>query len=337
MSSIYLLDCTLRDGGYVNNWTFGAEAILQIKTGLERAGVDIIELGFVRDEAANQARSVFSSGRDLYSRFGQAPQKAVYSAMIEASEPADCYPVSSLGTPDESGIDLIRVCIWKRLAKEHLSYCRAVGALGYRISVQPTAVGQYSLAEFTELLKRANEWRPYSFYVVDTWGTQSPSQICRYLECAERYLGDDVKIGYHGHNNKMQALSCVQAALDMNLSHDLYIDASVMGMGRGAGNLQTEVVMDYLNERANKRYQPLEATALYMRYLRQFYEKNPWGYSLYHYLSAQYNCSQDFATYFKEQSYSEAEFKLFLDSLQPSEKIVFRAEFVEARRNQLGF
>ena len=95
--------------------------------------------------------------------------------------------------------------------------------------------------------------------------------------------------------------------------------------------------MDYLNERANKRYQPLEATALYMRYLRQFYEKSPWGYSLYHYLSAQYNCSQDFATYFKEQSYSEAEFKLFLDSLQPSEKIVFRADFVEARRNQLGF
>lgn len=65
MSKIYLLDCTLRDGGYVNNWEFGYEAIAQIKTGLEDSGIDIIEIGFFRNEPWNHDRSVFGGAEDI--------------------------------------------------------------------------------------------------------------------------------------------------------------------------------------------------------------------------------------------------------------------------------
>lgn len=336
MADVYLLDCTLRDGGYVNNWAFGADGIQGIKAGLEQAGADIIELGFIRDEEVNLDRSVFAGGADLRSRFGIGSRKAVYSAMIEPREPYQSYPLAQLGTPQDSGIDLIRICTWKRLTKEHLAYCRRAADMGYQISIQPTAVGQYDLAEFSDLLKQANELRPYAFYIVDTWGTQSSSQICRYLERAEAILEQGIKIGYHGHNNKMQALSCAQAAVSMGLSHDLCIDASIMGMGRGAGNLQLEVIMDYLNEAAGKHYASQSIVPLYTQYLRKFFEKTPWGYSSYHFLSAQENCSQDFATYFKEKNYGEENFLLFLNSLKPEEKIVFRAGFVEDRRKELG-
>ena len=336
MGNIYLLDCTLRDGGYVNNWAFGRDAIQCVKAGLEQAGADIIELGFIRNEAANPDRSVFSDGADIRRRFHGTNRKAVYSAMIEPKEPEQCYPVKLLGTPLESGIDLIRICTWKRLTKEHLAYCRAAADMGYRVSIQPTAVGQYNLEEFTQLLKQAGEIHPFSFYIVDTWGTQSPVQICRYLELAERYLDRDVKIGYHGHNNKMQALSCAQAAIGMGLSHDLCIDASIMGMGRGAGNLQMEVIMDYLNETDDGKYDPIVLVDLYTNYLQKFFAAAPWGYSLYHYLGAQYNCSQDFATYFKEKNYGEGIYHKFLDSLSAAEKIVFRAAFVETRLKELG-
>lgn len=337
MAKIHLLDCTLRDGGYVNNWIFGAEAMAQIQAGLEDAGVDIIELGFIRDEAIHPQRSVFNSAEDLHTRISPKRGNAIYSAMIEGTEPETCFPVERLKTPAESGIDLIRVCTWKRLMAEHLSYCQSIQEQGYLVSIQPTAVEQYNKGEFTELLKRTNDVKPYSLYVVDTWGTQSPMQICRYLELAERYLDRTIKIGYHGHNNKMQALSCAQAALNMNLSHDLCIDASIMGMGRGVGNLQTEIIMDYLNEAYGKTYDARKIVALFQHYLREIYAKSPWGYSMYHYLSAQYSCPQDFATYFREKEYGLDQFQLFLDNLQPSEKIVFRKEFVEARCKQLGF
>lgn len=336
MANIHLLDCTLRDGGYVNDWAFGTQAIHNIKEGLEQAGVDIIELGFIRDEPIDPDRAVFAHADDLHSRIAKTGRTAIYSAMIEGTDPEGCYPVGLLGTPEKSGIDLIRVCTWKRLMKEHLAYCREIAEHGYLISVQPTAVEQYSLDEFTELLKRANEIQPYSFYVVDTWGTQSSLQICRYLELADRYLDPNVKLGYHGHNNKMQALSCVQAALSMGLSHDLCVDASIMGMGRGVGNLQTEVVMDHLNEAQGRHYDKLKIIELFCRYLKDIYSRTPWGYSIYHFLSAQYSCPQDFATYFKEKNYGEENFLLFLNSLKPEEKIVFRAGFVEDRRKELG-
>lgn len=336
MQNIYLLDCTLRDGGYVNNWLFGADAIENIKDGLEQAGADIIELGFIREEAVNTQRSVFASAEDLYTRVFKKDRKVIYSAMIEGTDPETCYPVEYLKTPAESGIELIRVCTWKRLMKEHLSYCRSIAERGYLVSIQPTAVEQYNKEEFIELLKQANDVQPYSLYVVDTWGTQSSIQICRYLELADHYLDRAIKIGYHGHNNKMQALSCVQAALRMDLSHDFCIDASIMGMGRGVGNLQTEIVMDYLNEAYGKKYDNRKIVDLFHLYLNNVYAQTPWGYSMYHYLSAQYSCPQDFATYFRDKGYGIDQFQVFLDSLQPDEKIVFRADFVEKRRKQLG-
>lgn len=336
MNNIYLLDCTLRDGGYVNNWKFGAEAIREMKEGLERAGADIIELGFFRNEPVNKERSVFSDWKDTRERFFSRKKNAIYSAMIEGADVENLYPIAHLGCPQQSGIDLVRVCTWKRLTKEHLAYCHEIGKRGYIVSVQPTAVEQYNHEEFTDLLKRVNELHPYSIYVVDTWGSQSYKQVCTYLELAERYLDTDIKIGYHGHNNKMQALSCVQAAMNMGICHDLCFDVSIMGMGRGVGNLQTEILMDYLNETYGTNYDSLEMVNLFAKYLRNFYESNPWGYSLYHYLSAQYSCPQDFATYFRGKGYGEDIFHQFLKKLSPNDKVVFRASIVEEYLAKMG-
>ena len=222
-----------------------------------------------------------------------------------------------------------------RALEEHLEYCRKISEQGYQVSIQPTAVEQYSPQEFTELLKRSNEVKPYAVYVVDTWGTQSSFEICRYAELAEKYLDPGIKIGYHGHNNKMQALSCAEALLKMGLSHDVCLDATIMGMGRGVGNLQTEVIMEHLNENYGKHYDCLKMVQLYERWLKRFYEAAPWGYSMYHYLSALYSCPQDFATYFRQNNISVTVFQEFLEGLKPGEKIVFRREFVEKRLKEM--
>ena len=65
MRHIYLLDCTLRDGGYVNNWEFGKECIQKFPIELCEANIDILELGFIRNEAVNHDRTVFTSADDL--------------------------------------------------------------------------------------------------------------------------------------------------------------------------------------------------------------------------------------------------------------------------------
>lgn len=86
MSKIYLLDCTLRDGGYVNNWEFGYEAIAQIKTGLEDSGIDIIEIGFFRNEPWNHDRSVFGGAEDISQVMKQRKANVSSTIMIIKGE-----------------------------------------------------------------------------------------------------------------------------------------------------------------------------------------------------------------------------------------------------------
>ena len=333
MSKISILDCTLRDGGYVNNWNYGEDTIKGVITGLEEAGINILELGFMRNEAPNRDRTAFATIEDVNKLIPNKKKGVIYSAMIEAFNP---YDLSILSPYVETGVDIIRVCVWKAPIKEHLKYCKEVQSKGYTISVQPSRVEQYNKEEFTDLVKRSNDLHPYAFYIVDTWGTQSSVQIASYAEIAAKYLDKDIKIGYHGHNNRMQALACAQTFLDMNLDHELCIDASVRGMGRGAGNLCTEIIMDYLNEVFATNYDCKKVVEVYNKYIRQFYEKEPWGYSLYYYLSSIYGVNPNFPTYFRNQNYTEEVFEEFLKSLVGREKVVFSKDFVEERLSMLN-
>ena len=332
MGSISVLDCTLRDGGYVNNWSFGQEAICGVIGGLEEAGVNILELGFLRNEPFNKDRTAFSSIEDVNRLIVEKKPNVIYSAMIEAFNP---YDLDILSPKVPNGVDIIRVCIWKRLMKEHFEYCEQVKRKGYPISIQPSRVEQYNKDEFLELLKRTNDIHPFSFYIVDTWGTQSSSHIQWYAELAEKHLDSDIRIGYHGHNNKMQALSCAEKFLTMGLTHDLCVDASLRGMGRGAGNLCTEVIMDYLNEIHGKNYNVFKAVDTYRDYVDPIYKEHPWGYSLYYYLASAIGVNPNFPTYFSENNYSIESFERFLDSLSEQEKIVFSPTFVESRLNEM--
>lgn len=333
MSKISILDCTLRDGGYVNNWDFREDAIKGIIHGLENAKVNILELGFLRNEPFNKDRTAFSLIEDANRLIPVKQKGIIYSAMIEAFNP---YDLSRLSEKTPNGIDIIRVCIWKAPMKDHLVYCKEVQSKGYTISIQPSRVEQYSYNDFVELVKRSNDLHPYAFYIVDTWGTQSSAQIEKYAEIASKYLDNDIKIGYHGHNNKMQALACAQTFLAMQLNHDICIDSSIRGMGRGAGNLCTEIIMDYLNEEYATDYDCEKVVAVYNKYIRQFYEKEPWGYSLFYYLSSIYGVNPNFPTYFRNMKYSEEMFEVFLKSLVGREKVVFSKDFVEERLNELN-
>lgn len=326
MKQLYLLDCTLRDGGYVNKWKFGFSNIENIVHALEESGVNIIELGFMRDDPYDPDSSNLPSTASADRLLTTKKNEIIYSAMLEAFDP---FPLDKLSVHYDGGIDLIRVCIWKRCMAEHMQYCKAVADKGYKITIQPSRVEQYNDVEFIDMLKRANDLNPYAVYVVDTWGTQSSCQVKHYLELADKYLSKEVKIGYHGHNNKLQALDCASAAIEMNLDRDLCIDSSIMGMGRGAGNLNTEIIMEYLNHMYGCKYDVDRIIETFNKYLVEVYHSLPWGYSMYYFLCSTFNCNPNYATYFSENALGEDAFLKFLRSLNDSEKIVFNKEFIK--------
>ena len=109
--NVFLLDCTLRDGGYVNDWNFGEPNITNIICNLEESGVDVLELGFLRNEPQDPNRTAFSNIENINKFLPKKKKNIIYSAMIEAFNP---FNLDNLSDYKVGGVDLIRICIWKK-------------------------------------------------------------------------------------------------------------------------------------------------------------------------------------------------------------------------------
>lgn len=336
MGKISLLDCTLRDGGNVNNCLFGRKNIEDIICGLIEAGVEIIEIGFLRDEPYDPDRSVYAGCEEIRSVIN-VEGNIKFAAMIESKEsPEKQFPLKKVARLKDSGLDLLRITAWERLLEEHLDYCRKVKELGIEISIQPTAVAEYTDERFVKLLEMVNEIKPYSFYLVDTWGTELPGKIRHLAMLADQILSPEIALGYHGHNNKMQAMACLEAVLGLELSRDLLCDGSLGGMGKGPGNLQTEVAADLLNVERGGKYDVDRLVSLYASCVKRFFKKEAWGYTPYHFIGSRNIVTQNYASYFRDMGYEEDVFRKFVSSLTAREKGYFNKEFTENRLKELG-
>lgn len=320
MGKIMLLDCTLRDGGYINNWEFGKDAIYDITRKLEQTNIEIIELGFIKDEPFNENRTVFNNINQVKEIIGEKKQGVQYAVMAEVINP---LPLRKLAPATPDGPDIIRVIVWKRMLKEGFEYCKGIVEKGYKLCVQPARVSQYSDEEFVEMIELFNELNPMAIYVVDSWGTMYKEELLHYLKLADKHLKPKIAVGYHGHNNMMQAFDASCAFLEQKMNRDLIIDASVYGIGRGAGNLNTELYAKYVNDKYNCSYDLTPLTQIYDLYISKIYEIYKWGYSVPYFVSAKYNCNPDFADYYEKIGCSPALLEECISSMNPDDRIIF--------------
>ena len=332
---IKLLDCTLRDGGYLNNWDFGKDAVWDITDQLSDTGVEIVEVGFLRNEPYYENRTVFSSMEQVKKVIGKKKPGVEYAVMAEIANP---FPLEMLEPADEDSADIIRVIIWKTkhdkdgnvvdALEEGYRYCKGVVEKGYKLCVQPARVDQYSDAEFTAMVERFSQLNPMAIYVVDSWGTQNAEKMLHYMHLADEKMPQGIKLGYHGHNNMMQALSVAQAMIKEGFSRDIMIDASVFGIGRGAGNLNLEIIAKYLNEEHGKSYDVHSMIKVFTDYIRTIYEKVQWGYSMHYYLTAMYNCNPTYAGHYSKLLPDVVD--NILGKFSPQDKIMYKPAKADA-------
>lgn len=331
MGNIQLLDCTLRDGGFVNDWRFGEKAIVDIVRNLEEAGTEIIEIGFLKNEIYHPDRVIFNDTEQIKKMIGAKRPGVLYAAMGELTTP---LPLEKLAPAEESGLDVIRMMLWKTkrlpdgrvvdVLDEGFRYCKGLVEKGYRLCIQPVRTNQYSDDEFFAMVHRFSELNPMAIYVVDSWGTQNPEDILHYMHIADRIVPQGVALGFHGHNSMMQVLSITQAVLKEGFYHDLIVDASVYGIGRSAGNLHTELIAKYLNEEYQKSYKIMPILRIYEEYIQAIREKEAWGYSIPYLLTATYNCNPAYAKYLSVEKKLGAEaIEYVLTHLSVESRIIF--------------
>lgn len=292
MRKTYLLDCTLRDGGYVNDWQFGEETIRGFAKKIAQTGIEMFEVGFIKGDQFDVNRTVFPDIESIGKMIQPKSDKMMYIGMLDMSAPV---PLERLVPYDGTSIDGIRVIFKKDKTEEAFAYCKRIKELGYKLFVNFVGTDLYTDKEFIEGIEKFNELLPFAMSIVDTFGLIKRKQFRRLVALADNNMAPGITLCYHAHNNLQQAFGNAEAMVEMNLSRDICIDACVFGMGRGAGNLNLELFADYMNENYDTKYRIEPMLEIMDEYLNDIYKSKFWGYSLPLYLSATAHCHPNYA------------------------------------------
>ena len=328
--SVKILDCTLRDGGYVNDWNFGADNIKSIISGLDLAGVDFIECGFMRDGADNSEKSLYARLENLTSIIPSGVARERLVAMIDYGE----FAPANLPEKNENSIFGFRIIFKKKYLEEALDAACQIQAKGYNIFINPTFINQYTKEEFADVIARVNRINPYAFSIVDSMGVMDTRSAKEFFELADSRLNKNITLCFHSHNNLQLSFANALELINLKSGRSVIIDSSLFGMGRGAGNIKTEFLINYLNEHMKSHYKLLPALSLIHNIVNKFFERKPWGYSVPYYLAAQNFCHPNYASFLIEKKLEFDVIDKILKQIPESGKTCFDKKLIENLYNE---
>ncbi len=330
MKTIQILDCTLRDGGCVNNFNFGKEYMDKILHSLESAGLEMIECGYI--DAANGSKTERTQYcceeviRDYF--VTEKKPGTAYLAMIDYGK----YDVSGLPQRTDRDIDGIRLAFHKKDRHNIIAWGKKIIEKGYQLFIQPMTVMRYSDQELLELIQEVNEKLPeaYAFYIVDSFGEMRANDMIRILNLVDHNLLPGMRLGFHSHNNLQLSYSNAISFIDFHTERQLIVDSSIMGMGKGAGNLNTELFAEHLNLYFGKSYQIQPLLEVIDTVINQIHSEFYWGYSVEYYLSSINHCTPSYAGhFFKKHMLSIDQVSDLLKMLPEEKKISFDKNFAD--------
>lgn len=327
MNNIHILDCTLRDGGYCNEWRFGFDNARKITNGLVESNVEIIECGFITNKSVyNPDVTKFNTLEQAAMIIPKNREGKIFVAMMNYGE----FNIDELPIYDGTSIDGIRVAYHKKNRYEALDLCEKIKAKGYLVFIQAMVSLSYTDEEFLDTICRVNKFKPYAFYIVDSFGMMKGKDLTRLFYMIEHNLDSDIWIGFHSHNNMQLAYSNAQKLTTVQTNRNLIIDSSIYGMGRGAGNLNTELFVEYLNENAGKDYRIKSILTLIDEILNEFYQRNYWGYSLPNYISAAHNAHPNYAGYLDDKkTLTFEDMNNIFDMMDDDKKVSYDRVYIE--------
>lgn len=301
-SNVKLLDATLRDGGqglddlFNNGFSdkyYTEEVKHRVIDLLGESGVDIIELGAMGPSKDDKSRfAIYQNVEDLskYLPEKRDPKKLYIGLYIGPDTDVDKIP-----DWNPSLIKGIRVILRYSELRKSLDYCAALAKKGYTVFVQPMLTMRYTNDELDLVLGMTNDMGAYACYFVDSYGYMEPKDILRLFAYFDKGLNKNVKIGFHAHNNMNLAYSNVISFINTETDRELLVDACATGMGQGAGNLQTELIVPYLNEHFGKHYNYEPILEICDILDMEMIPTNLWGYSVTRLLPAVYKTAYKYA------------------------------------------
>ncbi|MBQ7474636.1 MAG: hypothetical protein IJS78_01810 [Clostridia bacterium] len=325
-----LLDCTLRDGAYIVDSMFGEAAIRGIIGKLEDSGAEIIECGWLKNKEHVPGSSFYHVPDDLCRYLSRKKKNVTYTVMIDW----DRYDLSFLPPCDGESVDAIRVVFPHGKHREGVTIGKGILKKGYKVFFQAANTLAYSDDDLDALADEVNGSGASALSIVDTFGAMYEEDLERIVARLDHRLSPDVSLGFHSHNN--QQLSFALTTHFIRLLSDgarkTVVDASLCGMGRGAGNATTELVVSYLNRKCGRHYDMdaiMDAIDTYMGY---FSERYKWGYSTPYFIAGLYCCHVNNIAYLlNNHRTSSRDMRNIIESMDPADRKKYDYDLLEKK------
>jgi 4-hydroxy 2-oxovalerate aldolase len=283
IENIKILDCTIRDGGYLNNWQFDKKVVREVYRASSDAGVDIIELGFKSGEKFF-SRDIYGTWRFCDEEEVREVTKGISGAKLGAMVDFGKIDVPDIQESAESMIDIIRVAVHKDKIPEAIKLIEQIKDKGYETSLQMMGYSTFTGEEQKDIINLLENSHLDYAYIADSYGSILPFQIKGLFEPLLKIPG--LKVGFHSHNNLQMAFANTLEAINCGIH---LIDGTIYGMGRGAGNLPIEIFLSYLQQYNAKKYNVIPILHCIDKYFVDFHKQMNWGYQLPYMISGIFN------------------------------------------------
>lgn len=337
-----ILDCTLRDGGYYNDWDFDKELVQQYLHRCKEAGINVVELGF-RNFSQNKFLGAYAYTTDEYIKQLDIPKGLDLAVMIDAksltNDKANLESnIDRLFTPrKDSIISIVRIAAHFNEALECQAITKHLKSLGYVVGFNLMQAGGRSAEDFSSIVTAISSWGTVDvLYFADSLGNMCVKEVTRIThEIQKNWKG---AIGIHTHDNKGKALENSMAAIDLGIK---WIDSTMLGMGRGAGNAKTELLLLELAENQHDKYEPQNLNTLILDKFTPLKKKYEWGPNILYHIAANKNIHP---TYIQEmladKRYSSNDILAMIDYLGQHSANSFDKKLLEGsnrdRKDQAG-
>lgn len=285
-NDLKVLDATIRDGGLCNNFEFTDEFVTELYKTNIKSGVDYMEFGYRASKKMFDPKEFgkwkFCDEEDIRKIVGENVSDMKISVMADVGR---CDFKEDFIPKSESVIDMVRVACYIHQIPAAVEMVEHFHALGYETTCNIMAISQAKTEDIEEALDMLGNSGVDVIYLVDSYGSLYPETAAElakiYLEAGEKY---GKSIGFHAHNNQNLAFANTIETMSYGVS---YLDATAMGMGRGAGNCAMELLLGFLKNPKYNLYSLLTFIEKYMLPLKA--SGVQWGYDIQYMLTGQLN------------------------------------------------
>lgn len=285
-----ILDCTIRDGGYLNGWKFGKNLVREAYRSVSKAGVSVMEIGF-RGTEKYFDRNKFGLWRFSDEETIRETVKGIDGAKIALMGDFGKISAEDFISRKDSLAEIVRVAVHKDNVGEAIDLLEKIKNKGYEVCLNAMGYSNYTPAERKKFISMLKKTDIDYVYVVDSYGSLFPNEIEGLLSPLLEI--SKIKVGFHPHNSLQMAFANTLEAIRSG-AH--IIDSTLYGIGRGAGNLPTEIIVLYMELLGNKKYNVIPILNCIDRYLLPMRKEIDWGYQLPYMLSGMYKCHPNYAS-----------------------------------------